>query len=59
MLIHMIFDLIILFSHLFDATKRIDIEIAAKIKAYTISAIDLIGGHAILIKDGAIGHRVH
>lgn len=49
----------ILFSHLFDATKRIDIEVAAKVKAYAISAIDLIGGHAILIEDGTIGHRVH
>lgn len=48
-----------LFSHLFDATKRIDIQVSSKVEANTISSIDLISRHAILVEDGTIGHRVH
>lgn len=49
----------ILFSHLFDATKRIDIQVSSKVEANAISSIDLISRHAILVEDSTIGHRVH
>lgn len=48
-----------MFSHLFNATKRIDIKVASEIEADSISAIDLICGHTILVQYAAIGHRVH